>query len=66
MRAAVSMLQPPVLVLDEPTSNLDVSAIRELREIVGRWKMAGKTIFIAEHRLRRMDSGSGRPDQNLF
>ncbi len=49
--ASVCMLQPPVLVLDEPTSNLDVSTIRELREIVGRWKKAGKTIFIAEHRL---------------
>ena len=49
--ASVSMLQPPILVLDEPTSNLDISAIRELREIVGKWKAAGKTVLIAEHRL---------------
>ena len=49
--ASVSMLGPPILVLDEPTSNLDISAIRELREIVAKWKTAGKTVLIAEHRL---------------
>ena len=49
--ASVSMLGPPILVLDEPTSNLDISAIRELREIVAKWKAAGKTVLIAEHRL---------------
>ena len=45
------MLRPPILVLDEPTSNLDISAIRELREIVAKWKATGKTVLIAEHRL---------------
>jgi ABC-type multidrug transport system ATPase subunit len=45
------MLRPPILVLDEPTSNLDISAIRELREIVAQWKTSGKTVLIAEHRL---------------
>lgn len=49
--ASVSMLRPPILVLDEPTSNLDISAIRELREIVAKWKATGKTVLIAEHRL---------------
>ena len=49
--ASVSMLQTPIFVLDEPTSNLDISAIQELREIVAKWKSAGKTILIAEHRL---------------
>lgn len=49
--ASVSMLRPPILVLDEPTSNLDISAIRELREIVAQWKTSGKTVLIAEHRL---------------
>ena len=38
-------------MLDEPTSNLDISAIRELREIVAQWKTSGKTVLIAEHRL---------------
>ena len=49
--ASVSMLSPDILVLDEPTSNLDISAIRELRDIIGKWKQAGKTVIIAEHRL---------------
>lgn len=49
--ASVSMLEPSILVLDEPTSNLDISAIRELREIVAKWKAAGKTVLVAEHRL---------------
>ena len=49
--ASVSMLRPPILVLDEPTSNLDISTIRELREIVAQWKTSGKTVLIAEHRL---------------
>lgn len=49
--ASVSMLSPDILVLDEPTSNLDISAIRELRDIIMKWKLAGKTVIIAEHRL---------------
>ena len=49
--ASVNMLRPPIFVLDEPTSNLDISAIRELHEIVAKWKAAGKTVLIAEHRL---------------
>ena len=49
--ASVSMLSPDIMVLDEPTSNLDISAIRELRDIIVKWKQAGKTVIIAEHRL---------------
>ena len=49
--ASVSMLSPDIMVLDEPTSNLDISAIRELRDIIVKWKLAGKTVIIAEHRL---------------
>lgn len=45
--ASVSMLSPDIMVLDEPTSNLDISAIRELRDIIVKWKQAGKTVIIA-------------------
>ena len=49
--ASVYALQPDVLVLDEPTSNLDIKTIRELENIMHLWKAQGKTIIIAEHRL---------------
>ena len=49
--AGVSAMQPELIVLDEPTSNLDLDAINELREIIASWKAQGKTIVIAEHRL---------------
>lgn len=49
--ACVSMLEPTIFVLDEPTSNLDIGAIRELKKIIRKWKDSGKTILIAEHRL---------------
>ena len=49
--ASVYALQPDVLVLDEPTSNLDIKTIRELENILRLWKVHGKTIIIAEHRL---------------
>jgi energy-coupling factor transport system ATP-binding protein len=49
--ASVAVCDPPVLVLDEPTSNLDAEAIEEMRQWIGHWKRQGKTIVIAEHRL---------------
>ena len=49
--ASVSALRPEVMVLNEPTSNLDVHAIEELKQTLLGWKAEGKTIVIAEHRL---------------
>ena len=49
--AGVAAMLPELIVLDEPTSNLDLDAIVELREIISKWKTQGKTIVIAEHRL---------------
>lgn len=49
--ASVSALHPEVFVLDEPTSNLDVNAIEDLKKTIMFWKSEGKTIVIAEHRL---------------
>jgi energy-coupling factor transport system ATP-binding protein len=48
---SVSAMQPKVLLLDEPTSNLDMTAIENLRDVLLKWKKQGKTIIIAEHRL---------------
>ncbi len=49
--ASVYMAAPDVLVLDEPTANLDVLAIDTLKQILLQMKQQGKTILIAEHRL---------------
>lgn len=48
---SVTAMGSEVMVLDEPTSNLDLDAIDELREALHTWKKQGKTIVIAEHRL---------------
>ena len=48
---SVAVADQPVIVLDEPTSNLDMEAIKDLEIILEKWKKAGKTIVIAEHRL---------------
>ncbi len=49
--ASVAVCDPPILVLDEPSSNLDAATIDELRRLITLWKRQGKTIVIAEHRL---------------
>lgn len=48
---SVGTLEPDIMVLDEPTSNLDVSGINDLQNTILEWKSQGKTILIAEHRL---------------
>ena len=41
----------PVILLDEPTSNLDPSAIDDVRATIERLKTAGRTLVVAEHRI---------------
>ncbi len=61
--AGVAAMLPELIVLDEPTSNLDLDAIDELRDIIRKWKGQGKTIIIAEHRLGWLN---GLCDRVLF
>lgn len=49
--ATVSVTENPIYVLDEPSSNLDMQAINDLRLQLKFWKAQGRTIAIAEHRL---------------
>lgn len=49
--ASACMLAPKLLVLDEPTSNLDHQAIEDLKKLMIKEKANGTTIVIAEHRL---------------
>ncbi len=53
--ASVLTLQPAVLVLDEPTSQLDPQAAEEVLTILQRLNLdLGLTIVISEHRLERV------------
>lgn len=44
-------MNPQIYLLDEPSSNLDMTSIQELAEHLRLIKRQGKTILIAEHRL---------------
>ena len=48
---SICAMSPDVIVLDEPTSNLDAESIERLKKALLLWKSQGKTILIAEHRL---------------
>ena len=53
--ASVMVMQPSVLVLDEPTSQLDPIAAREFLETLKRLNLElGTTIIISEHRLEEV------------
>ena len=58
--AGVSIMEPDVLVMDEPSSNLDAASILDLRKILAFWKSQGKTIIISEHRLYYLRSLADR------
>lgn len=49
--ATACMLGPKLLVLDEPTSNLDAAAITRMHDMVATMKQCGVTVVLAEHRL---------------
>jgi ABC-2 type transport system ATP-binding protein len=47
---------PELLILDEPTSNLDPVARRDFRDILLELKAAGTSIFICSHILSEVES----------
>lgn len=49
--ASSLILQQKVLILDEPTSNLDIFGVKVLVEIIKKVKERGISIIISEHRL---------------
>lgn len=49
--ASVYATHPEVIVLDEPSSNLDAASIAILRNTIALLKQSGKTIVVSEHRL---------------
>ncbi len=49
--ASIAVEPVEVIVLDEPSANLDYNGICELQEMIKAWKEDHKTILIAEHRI---------------
>jgi len=53
--AAALIHEPEILFLDEPTVGLDVVAARSLRNLIGRLRQQGITIFLTTHYLEEAD-----------
>ncbi|KAF1299383.1 ABC transporter ATP-binding protein [Enterococcus sp. JM4C] len=49
--ASVVALDPEVIILDEPTSQLDPQSTEEVFEIIAMLKEQGKTIIVVEHKV---------------
>ncbi len=49
--AAALVLEPRVVVLDEPLANLDPFHVRKLRRVMAEWRTRGTGIVVCEHRL---------------
>lgn len=61
--ASIWAARPANLLLDEPTSNLDLPSIRELAAFVRHAKEAGCAVLVAEHRLSWL---SGIADRYVY
>ena len=49
--ASVAVAGNQIILLDEPSANLDLQTIDELAGLLQKWKAEGKTIIVAEHRI---------------
>lgn len=58
---AIALLaDPPVLLLDEPTANLDAQARRDYLALLAALRGEGKTIVFASHRLEELEALADR------
>lgn len=49
--ASIEVAGVPIILLDEPSANLDYDATITLKKLIMHWKRAGKTVVVAEHRI---------------
>lgn len=49
--ASADAIHPDIVVLDEPSSNLDIAGIQDLTNVIRCWQKQGKTVIVTEHRL---------------
>lgn len=52
--ASAIIHDPPILILDEPTTGLDPRGSIEIREIIKSLKKSGKTVFLSSHMLNEI------------
>ena len=58
--ASIIVLDPKVILLDEPTSTLDPRSQNQLIDLLQNWKDASKTIVTATHQLEILDDLADR------
>ncbi len=58
--ASVIVLDPEVILLDEPTSTLDPRSQSQLIDLLQNWKSTSKTIITATHQLEILDELADR------
>lgn len=58
--AAASVLNPKVLILDEPSANLDEASTQELTNLLNQFKKRGMAIVVSEHRLHAFAATADR------
>jgi ABC-type multidrug transport system fused ATPase/permease subunit len=57
---SVHATRPRIYLLDEPSSNLDLASVAQLRDALALMKRQGATIILAEHRLYYLDGLADR------
>jgi energy-coupling factor transport system ATP-binding protein len=58
--ASIIAMQPEIIVLDEPTSQLDPQGREEVYQAVQKLSKKGITIFMVEHNMEKIASYSDR------